>query len=38
MHAKLSVTAWVNKPLTVKRLRKLPAITLQQAAAVLGIG
>ena len=30
--------AWAGKPLTIKQLRKLPTVTLEQAAAVLGIG
>ena len=36
--AKPMATAWPDKPLTIKQLRKLPTVTLEQAAGVLGIG
>jgi hypothetical protein len=36
--AKPVATAWPDKPLTIKQLRKLPTVSLEQAAGVLGIG
>lgn len=36
--AKQQATAWPRKPLTIKQLRKLPTVTLEQAAVALGIG
>jgi hypothetical protein len=35
--AKPRATAWPGEPLTIKQLRKLPTVTLEQAAIVLGI-